>query len=82
MYFENSMTFRRKISPSSSASKSKPSKKSAEASSKLSSASVLFDLLYEHEDGGDICLRNVVLSPNYMALQSKQTAIISENVKP
>jgi hypothetical protein len=52
-------TFRRRISPLISESKSKPSKKPAETSGKIGSAGFLFALLSDPEDGGDMFLRSV-----------------------
>jgi hypothetical protein len=47
------------------------SKKSAEAAVKFSLHIMLFllGLMFYPKDGGDICLRNVGLSPNYTALR-------------
>jgi hypothetical protein len=37
------------------------------------SAGFVLRLVFDAEGGGDICYRNVVISPNYMALESKKT---------
>lgn len=62
IYFRDSTTFRKQISPPPSASKTKPSKNTAQAGRKHSNAVVLLDLLSAPEDGGENCLRNVVVS--------------------
>jgi hypothetical protein len=69
--FENSQTFRRNVLPQFSGSKDKIRKKLAEAS-KLSllhaSTTLLLVLVFGPEDGGNVFLRNVGLSPNYTTL--------------
>jgi hypothetical protein len=60
----SSERLRRNISPPSSGSKSKASKKPGKAGGKLS-------LLFYPEDGGDMFLRNVGFSPNFMELQPR-----------
>jgi hypothetical protein len=64
VYFSKSSMFRMAICPPSSGSKSKPNKKPEKASGKISFLTLLFD----HEDGGDIFLRIVVLCTNYKNL--------------
>jgi hypothetical protein len=48
------------------------------------SAGFLLGLLFDAENGGDICLRNIVLFSKYMALQPKKpiptVAQISQNL--
>jgi hypothetical protein len=52
----------------SSRSKTKSGKKEADSDDKLC---FLFGLLFQHEDGGDMSVRNIGVSPNYMALQTR-----------
>jgi hypothetical protein len=64
--------FRRNKSAPSLRSESKLSKVPAETCGKrLTPASVGFmsGLFFDTEDGGDMFLRNVVISPNYTAIQ-------------
>jgi hypothetical protein len=61
VYFGDSPTFRRNISPPPSRSKNKPNSLPA-------STGFRFGLLFSSEDVGDMFLRNVVLSLNYVAL--------------
>jgi hypothetical protein len=65
MSFLDSPTFRSNISPPYSESKRKLSKKLIEIGGKMNQLDINFDPDY----GGDIFLRNIRLSPNYMALQ-------------
>jgi hypothetical protein len=60
-------TFRRNISPTSSVSKNKPSKKLAETGYKLITAGFLLGLLFDHEDRGIMFLQNRGMTPNYTA---------------
>jgi hypothetical protein len=66
--------FQRNMSPPSSGSKSKPSKKRADAEPSLLPASVgfLLGLLSDFEEGGNIFLRNTGLYPNYTASRRRR----------
>jgi hypothetical protein len=70
-------TFRRNISTPSSRSQSKPSKKQTWSGQATNRDYFLLGLLFNPEDGGDICLQNVGwLSPDYTALRiSRKTEI-------
>jgi hypothetical protein len=60
------------ISPPFSGSKIKPNNKSAEADGKLNYppfTGFFFGVFFDPENGGDMFLRNVGLSPNYTALK-------------
>jgi hypothetical protein len=50
-------------------SNSKPSKKPTRSRQWLLLGSFLLGLLFDPEDGGDVCLKNAKLSLNYIALQ-------------
>jgi hypothetical protein len=64
--------FRRNISPPSSGPRDKLSKKPVEVGRNLN---FLLTLAFNPEDGSDMFLSNVRLSPNYTALQSKDRTL-------
>jgi hypothetical protein len=73
VWFGEGPTFARNILSSSSGSKNEPSNKLAvELSLPPASAGLLLGLLFGPEDGGDMYLRNILLSSNYMALRPRR----------
>jgi hypothetical protein len=57
-------------------SKSKPSKKRAEAFGNLSLPPAPVGLLFDPEDGDDMFLRNFRITPNYMAFRTLHFIIL------
>jgi hypothetical protein len=77
----NSPMLRRNTSALSSGSKSRATKKSAESGGKLTaSAGFFLGPLFDPENGGDIFLPNVGLSPIYTALHPEDCAPQNQHI--